>query len=1287
MTDTLIRITTYRAILFALFLFGLSGLAWGQNSSSDAAYARGVELYGIRKYADAIPFFQKADSLERLEGDEETTQTSNTVCWIANCYYQLGNEDKARETDPYSYTLAPIDRRLTKESDNLADIGFKLMQEGNYEGALEYFRQSGDIEKSVLGEDAYYYGNTLSIMAECYHALADFDTAFSKANSALKIHRLNGYDYGVAHCYELLGLISENIEDKGSEGAFGYYQLAYDKYSSAGYRNESVNVLVEMASVKQNMGEVKDAYELCIKAKEIIDKYNLFADFPGSYAYLLSILGQAEFGLFMYKESFEHFCEAKRLFEEDDLEVYHVAYIMNMSYRAFAATYILDCNHHDNIIKEAYETFISTEDFKGTLWRMMIEELYYRCNPDNIPTEQRIAAQRRLLNEFEDAEGYKSASYLEILTDILNECTGEEGVDYVTSLYHEIDSLRGKIKELSLSNQVDFLKNLSVIEYSMLNNPRQAMATLTDGIDLLKREGWQYNINYCKLLNHIAQMHIYTDSYSDAFEYLKEAMLVYSIIDDNVKDFDVYHTDEYVNTLIQLLAYYEKIGDLKQYDEYFNKIDEINPLLYSENDMMFIYKLCAITRSDKSDTKKVKEIIGVCRSRLNAIEKAGETNSFNYTCTSLIYSGFLALQGDTKEAEKIISETRKYINSNFVGTLFEQQVELNCALLLMFMGDVDEATSIYTKVLPTIGTTNSLNIQDLSTAYQNIVSIYGSEGKFSDALPYVKKTLDIYKDILNNNFRSMSYQERSSLWEKFSGWFVSTLPTITYRANDSTMDEYLYDGLLLSKGLLLNSEIELRKLVASSGDEYSLALCDQLQILYAQQKRAVENPAEYERISREITIKERELANSVKPFGDYTKNLTLTWEDVRNGLSPKEAAIEFVMAPVSQDSIVYSALVLRSGTSPKRVNLCSQQELTAIPSDSLYTSTTLSRLIWEPLSEVLAGTKDVYFSPQGILHSMAIEYSPISEGGYISDRYNMYRLSSTREKVLSHNTKGEQSAVLYGGLSYDADTTAVMRANDGQTDHCVFKPRAAVKNIRDVAQGISDLRYTLEEVEDIDSMYSIANEECYTFKGVYGTEESFKKLSGTGKTLLHLATHGFYYTETDYKNGINMMQVLDILGNTAVSFEDKMLTCSGLFLSGANLALTNQDIPNNMEDGILTAQEISLLDFRDVDLVVLSACKSAMGELVGDGVFGLQRGFKKAGVHTLLMSLWNVDDRATKLLMTEFYRNWLGVSKKQPNVSKREAFLKAQEYLRTIDNGMYKNPKYWAAFIMLDGIN
>ena len=98
-------------------------------------------------------------------------------------------------------------------------------------------------------------------------------------------------------------------------------------------------------------------------------------------------------------------------------------------------------------------------------------------------------------------------------------------------------------------------------------------------------------------------------------------------------------------------------------------------------------------------------------------------------------------------------------------------------------------------------------------------------------------------------------------------------------------------------------------------------------------------------------------------------------------------------------------------------------------------------------------------------------------------------------------------------------------------------------------------------------------------------------------------------------------------------------------------------------------------------LLVLSACQSGLGDIVAsEGVFGLQRGFKLAGVKSIIMSLWKVDDTATKILMTEMYKQL----KTTPSI--REALTNAQLYLRTIENGKYDDPKYWAAFILIDDI-
>jgi CHAT domain-containing protein len=150
-----------------------------------------------------------------------------------------------------------------------------------------------------------------------------------------------------------------------------------------------------------------------------------------------------------------------------------------------------------------------------------------------------------------------------------------------------------------------------------------------------------------------------------------------------------------------------------------------------------------------------------------------------------------------------------------------------------------------------------------------------------------------------------------------------------------------------------------------------------------------------------------------------------------------------------------------------------------------------------------------------------------------------------------------------------------------------------------------------------------------TISGSSATEASFKKWSGKDVQMIHLSTHGFYVPKYRRSN------LTKVTLNPFNSLDEQSLSRSGLLLAGANKAVKLKEISG--EDGILTAKEIARLDLSGVELVTLSACETALGDLSGEGVFCLQRGFKKAGAKTMIMSLWRVDDTATRLLMTCFY--------------------------------------------------
>ena len=134
---------------------------------------------------------------------------------------------------------------------------------------------------------------------------------------------------------------------------------------------------------------------------------------------------------------------------------------------------------------------------------------------------------------------------------------------------------------------------------------------------------------------------------------------------------------------------------------------------------------------------------------------------------------------------------------------------------------------------------------------------------------------------------------------------------------------------------------------------------------------------------------------------------------------------------------------------------------------------------------------------------------------------------------------------------------------------------------------------------------------------------------------------------------------------------------SGLVFAGGNRAWMGEEPVVGIEDGILTAQEISEMYLPKTDLVVLSACETGLGDVNGgEGVFGLQRAFKLAGAKTIMMSLWEVPDDKTSELMQLFYNKWL------TGTNKRAAFREAQKELRIKYPKI--TPKEWAGFVMVD---
>ena len=576
---------------------------------------------------------------------------------------------------------------------------------------------------------------------------------------------------------------------------------------------------------------------------------------------------------------------------------------------------------------------------------------------------------------------------------------------------------------------------------------------------------------------------------------------------------------------------------------------------------------------------------------------------------------------------------------------------------------------IYGEKHPSYATTLSI------LAYTNL-----SAGNFSEASKQFSKYYNLANSFVLDNFSTMTNKERSNYWKDYSNFFINILPYATFKCTKTELCSLAYNGQLFAKGLNLNAEIEFQNLIEKSGDKLIIKRYNNIRNNRAILDKLYQVPIDKRAINTDslqavIEKQEKELVALSKELGDYTRNLSITWRDVQNNLKSKDMAIEF--ASFYDEGVeTYMALVLKPAMeNPQIVKLFTKNELNDIYLSAYYKTTKITDLVWKPLQQYLNGVENVYFAPTGVLHTIGIEYLPTDNGNIFASKYNAYRLSSTRELALPKTDNKKLLAAVYGGVVYDfsKDNWEDLRKHkDKLVAEFRDMPDYSCENMRAELTFLTGAKVEAETISKIlhNSKYQVL--EC---RDVYATEESFKKLSGSGLKLLHIATHGFYEPENKKKP-----KQSDMLSSTdKISIEDRSLSRSGLFLAGAASALDpekRKEIPDGIDDGILTAKEISLLDFKGLDLVVLSACKTGLGDITSDGVFGLQRGFKKAGAQTIVMSLWNVSDEATKDLMTEFYKNLVA------GQSKRSAFIVAQEKLRQ----KYPDPKKWAAFIMVDGL-
>jgi CHAT domain-containing protein/tetratricopeptide (TPR) repeat protein len=317
----------------------------------------------------------------------------------------------------------------------------------------------------------------------------------------------------------------------------------------------------------------------------------------------------------------------------------------------------------------------------------------------------------------------------------------------------------------------------------------------------------------------------------------------------------------------------------------------------------------------------------------------------------------------------------------------------------------------------------------------------------------------------------------------------------------------------------------------------------------------------------------------------------------------------------------------------------------------------LRRLVWEPLERRLpARTAEVWMSPDGALSRLPWAALPGRKPGtFLLEDYALalapHGLFLLDRLTADPEPEASKALLIVGDVPYGRRKSSAPSA-DRLTPHRAPTGRGE--------PTWAELPWTRREITAVAALARGSPTIWLT-----GEDASPGRVVAALPKVrrAHLATHGFF-ADPHYRSSLQLDESIFVRnGDRAAPGSRNPLTLSGLVFAMGE---------------ILTAEEISGLPLQNLELVMLTACKTGLGEIAGgEGVFGLQRAFHTAGASSVVASLWQVDDETTQKLMETFYRNLA-----DGKGSKAEALRRAQIEMLREGLGDGPHPYYWAGWVI-----
>ncbi len=664
----------------------------------------------------------------------------------------------------------------------------------------------------------------------------------------------------------------------------------------------------------------------------------------------------------------------------------------------------------------------------------------------------------------------------------------------------------------------------------------------------------------------------------------------------------------------------------------------------------------------------------------------------NHTNTAISYNNISIIYQDLKDYSKALKYQQKALvgMKKVLGKAHPTMAKIynNLGYLSESMHLYPDAMKYYQKALAITEKISGSRNTYAPMGYINIGFLYHTMGNYKKAHYYAQLAFNIFLSYRNEVFTILSLKEKGKYLKanrryinfllKYTHEYLTQLK-VQHKTNEA--QKILQSGAnawLNYKGSIFDSENAIVTLYDNTKDKKIKTqikhLLDAKRTL-ARLYQSLPNPKKRDTWQNKIKKTEEEISSLTYKIASKADRLreeqglkSIQYQDITSHLKDHELYIDYakvegyyyLFSLDHKENISFTQIDVKNSKKIDTLVKIFRDDVNLILNDknlsrdqlknlSRNSKVTLSKLynllIDEPLKDQVKAKKSLIISPDSALRLLPFEalYNKDNHKYLIEEKEIRY-IPSGKElvrlyKYTQDKVNINEIAVIFANPNFNTKIASAAKQENSITPGT--SRSGIVKSL--FRMRFAPLPGTAAEAEAIKT--TLKQSKIKEYRQTKATESTL--LNVKEPQILHIATHGFFINDNSIPN--------------------PMLK-SGIALTGANSSAIK-----GRSDGIVTALKLSGLNLKGTDLVVLSACETGVVDIDStDSVSGLSKAFIQAGAKDIIMSLWAVDDQATKELMGFFYQEM----KKEDNYAKS---LK-QAKLHMIDQG--RHPFYWAAFIV-----